>query len=308
MTTWIVPQNAGRLRLDVFAVAQSGLPRHQVQKIIRAGGVQVDGRPATSVHEWLMPGAKVLLQKPIAPKSEKVPTIKVLKKSADYLIIAKPAGIAVHGGPGVHGVTIVDWLIKKFPEVRGVGDDPIRPGIVHRLDKPVSGCMAIALTQPMFDLLKEQFTSRKVRKEYVALVYGIVRNDSGTVSVPIGRSHAGHFAAHTKSRENTVDRDAITDWSVLQRFTNSTLLSLHPATGRTHQLRVHCKFMGHSIVGDTVYTTRKQPYRLPPLERLFLHAAELEFTGLTEKQIHVSCPLPLELTSYLNQLKDSKGK
>lgn len=302
MPKWTVPPDAGRLRLDVFAVGQTGLPRNQVQKLIRAKGITVDGRPATSVHEWLEPGARVEMKKVAPAKPAELPTIEVLTKAKDYIVIAKPAGIAVHGGPGVHGATVVDWLLKEFPKAKKVGDDPIRPGIVHRLDKPVSGCMAIALTQPMFDHLKSQFTSREVRKEYVALVYGVVKNDSGTVDVPIGRSDAGRFAAHTQ-RLDPHDREAVTDWEVRERFTNATLITLRPSTGRTHQLRVHCKFMGHSIVGDTVYTTRKQPYRLPPLGRLFLHAAELEFSDLAGEKVATSCPLPPELADYLAALE-----
>ncbi len=308
MPKWTVPPDAGRLRLDVFVVGQTGLPRNQVQKLIRTQAVLLDGRAAKSVHEWLEPGAKVEMKKVAPAKPGELPTIEVLTKAKDYIVIAKPAGIAVHGGPGVHGATVVDWLLKEFPKAKKVGDDPIRPGIVHRLDKPVSGCMAIALTQPMFDHLKSQFTSRDVRKEYVALVYGVVKNDSGTVDVPIGRSDAGYFSAHTRAKaaspeRSRGDREAVTEWEVQKRFNNATLITLRPATGRTHQLRVHCKFMGHSIVGDTVYTTRKQPYRLPPLARLFLHAAELEFSDLAGERVATSCPLPPELAGYLAELE-----
>ena len=306
MPTWIVPPDTGRLRLDIFVTSKTKLPRHQVQKLIRDGNVQLDDRPAKSVHEWLQSGNKVTLQKPSALKDEKVPAIVVLKKTDDYLVIAKPAGIAVHGGLGVRGVTMVDGLLKKFPELKKIGEDPIRPGIVHRLDKPVSGCMVVARTNKMFQHLKQQFTAREVNKEYIALVYGVVKNDSGTTNVPIGRSHEGHFAAHTQSREH--DRDAVTNWVVQQRFTNATLLILRPATGRTHQLRVHCKFMGHSIVGDEVYLTKKQPYRLPPLNRLFLHAAKLEFTDLDGTLVKTSCPLPLELVKYLEKINKPKVK
>jgi 23S rRNA pseudouridine1911/1915/1917 synthase len=306
MPTWIVPPDTGRLRLDIFVTSKTKLPRHQVQRLIRDGNVQMDGRPAKSVHEWLRSGNKVTLQKISASKDEKVPTIVVLKKTNDYLVIAKPAGIAVHGGLGVRGLTVVDGLLKKFPEIKKIGEDPIRPGIVHRLDKPVSGCMVVACTNKMFQHLKQQFTAREVNKEYIALVYGVVKNDSGTINVPIGRSAAGRFAAHTKSQEH--DRDAVTDWIVQQRFTNATLLILHPATGRTHQLRVHCKFMGHSIVGDEVYLTKKQPHHLPPLNRLFLHAAKLEFTDLDGTPVKVSCPLPPELTEYLVKIQSPKLK
>lgn len=302
MPTWTVPADAGKLRLDVFAVAQSGLPRHQVQRLIKSGAATINGQPAKSVHEWLSPGGVVTLgEAPGSGEAAAVPKVRVLAQTPDYVAIEKPAGIAVHGGAGVHGPTVVDWLLKEYPGAAAVGDDPIRPGIVHRLDKPVSGCMVVALTQQMFDHLKQQFTGRQVRKSYVALVYGVVRNDSGTVDVPIGRSDSGRFAAHTGSRGNS-DREAVTEWEVLRRYPNATLLSLHPVTGRTHQLRVHCKFLGHSIVGDAVYVTRKQPYRLPPLDRLFLHAAELGFTDLAGEQINVSCPLPAELEGYLAAL------
>lgn len=301
MHTWTVPADAGRLRLDLFAVAQSGLPRHQVQRAIKSGAATVDGRPAKSVHEWLSPGSVVTLGDAPSGGGDAIPEVEVLAETADYVAIAKPAGIAVHGGPGVHGPTVADWLLASYPSVRHVGDDAVRPGIVHRLDKPVSGCMVAALTQPMFEHLKLQFTGRTVKKSYVALVYGVVPNDRGTVDVPIGRSDSGRFAAHTGSR-GEADREAITEWEVLRRFRNATLLSLHPVTGRTHQLRVHCKFLGHSIVGDAVYVTRKQPYRLPPLGRLFLHAAELEFADLSNEPVHVSCPLPPELESYLAEL------
>lgn len=306
MPTWTVAGPATKLRLDVFLTDQLGQPRSQVQRSIQGGRVTVNGRPAKSVHEWLRPNDVVgVAEAETLPAGEPArapaPDVPIVAEGDGYVVVCKPAGLAVHPAPGVSGPTLVDWLRQRYPEAPILRQDGERPGIVHRLDRDVSGCLVVALTPAAAEWLRQQFADRLVEKEYVALVNGRVEGESGEVTLPIGRSRSGRMAAHVTPGED--DRSASTTWEVLERFVNFTLLQLRPLTGRTHQLRVHCKALGHSIVGDPVYVTRDARHRPRALGRPFLHARRLSFTAPDGQRVDASCGLPAELASYLSQLK-----
>jgi len=185
------------------------------------------------------------------------------------LVINKPAGLAVHGGGNIKEPTLADLLIARYPDIIYVGDDPIRPGLVHRLDKEVSGLMVIAKNNETFEYLKNQFKDRDVNKQYIALVHGKMTTDYGEINFPIKRSREGYKMAAMPlntvdllSRRKPTDRDqgnldgifkareAITEYNVIKRFINYTLLQVKIKTGRTHQIRVHSAHIGHVIVGD----------------------------------------------------------
>ncbi len=242
-------------------------------------------------------------------------SLKIIAETPDYLVIEKPTGLLVH--PTVHheGPTLVDELVRLYPKIKKVGDDPTRPGIVHRLDREVSGLMVVAKTQPMFEYLKEQFAGRTIHKEYLALVHGKLSKDEGEIDFVIARSrHGGRMAARPSSQEG---RTAKTMYDVVERFPNATLVRVMPETGRTHQIRAHFHALGHPLVGDRLYRTKKQrrkellkskgedvqtlgKFTIP---RLMLHATKLSFPDLEEKiQTFESTP-PSEFSNFIKTLK-----
>ncbi|MBI4092521.1 MAG: RluA family pseudouridine synthase [Candidatus Kerfeldbacteria bacterium] len=300
----VEPDAAGE-RLDKYLVRHLGhLSRNQIQKLIEAGRVAVNGKTVPS-HLALRTGDTItiidstLAERPTAqPRTLPAPT--VLFENDSILVINKPAGLTVHPGAGVHGPTLIDWLVKRAPSVTTVGDDPqVRPGIVHRLDRDVSGVMVIAKTPESFENLKQQFKNRTVGKEYLALVHGVPKKRSDTINFRIDRSKRQHgrMAARPAHAEG---REAVTHYVVERRVKNNALLRLTIATGRTHQIRVHLKALGHPIVGDTVYTTK--PFRHKPVDltRPFLHAAQLKFTDVDGTVRAFTAPLPENLRRFLS--------
>jgi len=229
------------------------------------------------------------------------------------IVLNKPAGIAVHSAPTekAHTPTLVDWLLSRYPELRGVGEDTDRPGIVHRLDRDTSGVMVIARTVAAFTKLKAAFKDRHVTKKYVALVYGRVPWEHKTAELSIRRTGSGTFGARhpndvAKSEDKELYRTATTDFTVLKRFTDMTLLEARPKTGRTHQIRVHLKALGYPVVGDQLYAPKKLVAASAKLglHRHFLHAAELSFVHpVTGRGQTFESKLPTELVEYQKSLK-----
>lgn len=248
------------------------------------------------------------------------PVPRIIAETPDYLVIDKPAGLAVHAGGNLKEQTLADWLLAAYPDIEAVGDDPVRPGLVHRLDKEVSGLMVIAKTQAAFDSLKSQFQDRAVNKEYVALVHGRLATDGESIDFPIARSQDGYkmaaLPANTEmllERHHPTSRDqgniaghfkaraAHTEFDVLQRFVNFTLVRVRITTGRTHQIRVHFFAYGHPLVGDPLYFTRKTKEKNSKINlgRIFLIADRLRFRDLAGQEQSFSLDLPHELTSAL---------
>ncbi len=227
--------------------------------------------------------------------------IPIIHEDKNFIVIDKPAGIAVHGGAGVHGDTLTDWLIRHYPEVASVGDEPsVRPGIVHRLDKGTSGVMVIARTQDSFETLKQLFKSRQVEKIYLALVIGSPKQNAGLIDGAIGRSlrnptkrAIGDAARGTRS--------AITHWKMLERFDGFALVEVAPKTGRMHQIRIHLSSLGHPIAGDHTYGAG----RIAPagLSRPFLHAWRLTFSYPEGRRWQFESALPHDLSQILASLR-----
>ena len=230
----------------------------------------------------------------------------IIKKTKEYLIINKPAGLIVHGALHIKEPGLADELIKKFPKIKKVGDDPARPGIVHRLDKPASGLMVVAQTNDSFDNLKKQFQKRTVAKYYIALVYGQIKADEGVIDFPIYRSKGGYkmvaLPRTVKREKNPLGRAALSEFEVIKRYINYTLLRVRIKTGRTHQIRVHMAAYGHPVVGDDLYGTIKTKIKNQKLGlgRIFLHAYRLEFDNLRGERKKYEIELPAELIELLN--------
>lgn len=235
-------------------------------------------------------------------------TYQTIFEDENYLIINKPAGLVVHGAEHINEPALSDQLLEKYPELIKIGDDPSRPGIMHRLDKQVSGLLVIAKTQKAFEHLKKQFQQRTVDKKYIALVYGKIAGDESVIDFPIKRSaRSGKMAALPKTAKGKLElkgRQAITEFEVKQRFINYTLLEIKIKTGRTHQIRVHLSAYGHPVVGDDLYGTKKTRLRNQKLNlgRIFLAARELSFDDLTGKRRHFEADLPEELKNFLKKL------
>ncbi len=260
--------------------------------------------------------------------------IQILKETTNYLIINKPAGLIVHGGAHINEPTLVNWLLEKYPEIKEVGEDPYRPGIVHRLDKEASGLMIIVKNNQAFNYFKNQFKKRKIKKEYLTLVHGKIEKDEGMIDFPIVRSSQGHkMAAIPKSIKNFNDsaksldndnsynnisnrsqgnvraleesREAITEFYILKRYINFTLLNIKMKTGRTHQIRVHFSAYGHPLLGDSLYGNKKSKVKNTKLNigRIFLMANKLNFTDQDEEKQEFEIDLSPDLQEILTKIK-----
>ena len=240
---------------------------------------------------------------------------KTIYENKDYIVINKPAGLLTHGADHIKEITLADQLLKKYPELIKIGEDPIRPGIVHRLDRQVSGLLVVAKTQKMFEHLKSQFKNRKIIKIYNALVYGKIEKDEDEINFPIKRSSKGNkmaaLPATTKGELTIEGRRAITNFEIIKKFINYTLLKVRIKTGRTHQIRVHMTAYGHPIVGDDLYSTKKtreKNARLRKQEKIdlniiYLTAVKLSFTDLDNEQKTFEIKLPNKFNNLLKIVK-----
>ncbi len=289
-------------RLDVFLSQQ--LPcvgtRSHAQHLIRDGQVQVNGSSRKAAQP-VRAGDEVAVYIPeqaTAPKAESLP-LNVLYEDADVVVIDKPAGIVVHPAPGHAEHTVVNALLARYPDLDC--GEPFRPGIVHRLDKDTSGIMVVALRAEARDWLISQFKTGAVHKVYLALVLGRV-DAAGRIEGAIGR----HPVHRKRMALTALGKPATTTFAPLENLGACTLLEARPATGRTHQLRVHFASIGHPIVGDQTYGGRAACRLLEPvLERQFLHATSLTLrlpNSETERQF--TSPLPPDLEQALAMARE----
>lgn len=257
---------------------------------------------------------------------------QIIHEDRDFIVLVKPAGMAVHGGVSVRGQTVTDWLVRKHPEIKKVGDDPKersamgearsswrneRPGIVHRLDKDTSGVLLVARSKRAFEDLKQLFKERKIEKTYLALVIGAPKPATGTIDAPIGRLIANPLKRGIGARMRG-SRQAVTEYRVLERLGDYSLLAVKPKTGRMHQIRVHLASLGHPVAGDRVYgrpwraslaSLRSGPTaggaraELPGLDRQFLHAWRLAFSYPEGRRWQFEAALPPDLDAVLKRLR-----
>lgn len=230
---------------------------------------------------------------------------EIIDQSEDYIVLNKPAGLLVHGASHLKEPTLADELLSRWPELAGIGEDPLRPGIMHRLDKSVSGLMVVARTEESFKSLKKQFQERTVKKYYTALVHGRIDRDGGEIDFPIERSVKGSKMAAKpktiKGEKNAAGREAITVFKVIKPYINYTLLEVRIKTGRTHQIRVHLAAYGHPLVGDDLYGTKKTKTKNAKLnlDRIFLVSHRLEFSDLQGEKKSYNIDLPDNLKKFL---------
>lgn len=231
--------------------------------------------------------------------------IKILFEDSNILAIDKPSGISVHGDGRTKEKTLTDWVLENYPRMKNVGEpmgDIKRPGIVHRLDRDTSGVLLLAKNQKTHEFLKQQFAGREIKKIYNVFVSGFVKDDHGVVNKPIGRSPSDFRRWLAGRGARGALRDAITEYKVLQRIEKKkgekfTYLEVKPKTGRTHQIRVHMKYLNHPVVCDSLYNP--SGYCPKELGRLALHAKSIEFKNLKGDTLKIESPLSLKFKKML---------
>ncbi len=295
------PEDAARL--DAFLAARGpGLTRSAAARLIEEGRVLVDRKkPAKSLR--LTGGETVTVELPPPEVSEALPEdipLDVVYEDGDVIVVNKPRGLVVHPAPGHPGGTLVNALLNRCGDsLSGVGG-VLRPGIVHRIDKDTSGLIIAAKNDFAHGRLSAQLQDHTLARTYECIVVGNLREDSGTVDAPLGRS----LSDRKKQAVVQGGRRAVTHWEVIARYPGFTHVRCHLETGRTHQIRVHMAHLGHPILGDTVYGAKKP---VPGLQGQCLHAAGLRFlhprTGLP---VELTCPLPEEFMRQLRRLEEGR--
>ncbi|MDO8582106.1 MAG: RluA family pseudouridine synthase [bacterium] len=303
-TLIIIAEHVGK-RLDQILPTVLSVSRSSVQKHVKEGQVTVNGK-TVAPHYFVKVGDHVawdITEVTTAVIANANITVPILFEDDDVLVVDKPAGLVVHQGDGHRGSdTLVNWLLHARPIVQGLGDDALRPGIVHRLDRDVSGVMVIAKTKTMYDHLRQLFYRGEMTKEYEAIVYGEMKKSEEVLTFPLARSKTkGWKIAARPSNEEGEEgsREAITHIVRVQALQHYTHILALPKTGRMHQIRVHCAAFGHPIVGDALYAHKGlHPDRAP---RLFLHATKLQFTDYNGKKREFVSPAPKIFYEFMRE-------
>jgi 23S rRNA pseudouridine1911/1915/1917 synthase len=295
-----LPEVLAGERLDRVVAMLCDVPRSLAGDLIDAGGVRVDGEVRTRRADRLEEGQRVTLDVPDAAVEAGVEAdpgveVAVVHEDEHVLVIDKPAGLVVHPGAGNPTGTLVHGLLARYPEIADVGE-PFRPGIVHRLDRETSGLLAVARTTEAHVALSDALRVHAVTRRYRTLVWDHVTEPRGQVDAPIGRSTKDP----TKMAIVVGGREARTGYEVVRRYEEPvpvTELVCHLETGRTHQIRVHLRGIGHPVVGDPRYGGARQTL---PAPRQFLHAEHLAFRHpVTAEPVEVDSPLPADLRAVL---------
>ena len=287
-----VPQESDGARIDIFLThAIEDIPsRTFIKKLIDGGNVIVRNKKVKANHR-VSTGEEIHVELVDLPDTqanilaEKIP-LNIFYEDDDVVVINKPIGMTVHPATAKYTGTLANALKYHFDELSD-NNGPDRPGIVHRLDRETSGLIVVAKNNKAHARLAKQFEDHSIRKTYVALVKGIVQYDQGEINAPIGRHE--RFHDHRRIAKEGEGKEALTVYSVVKRFPKSTLIALFPQTGRTHQLRLHMRHIGHPILGDDKYGQKES------FPRLALHAFALAFKHpATKKYIEFCCPVPKE--------------
>lgn len=290
-------EHAG-VRLDAFLSADGALTRSQAARLIAEGRVRVNGKPAAKSAR-LSGGETVTVDVPQLRETALPPQdipLDVVYEDDDVIVVNKPTGLVVHPAPGHPDGTLVNALLHHCGDsLSGIGGEK-RPGIVHRIDRDTSGLIIAAKNDAAHLALSAQLKDHSLSRTYECLVTGNMKQDSGTVDAPIGRSSADR----KKMAVVPTGRRAVTHWEVVARYPGVTHLRCRLETGRTHQIRVHMAYIGHPILGDTVYGAKKP---VPGLTGQCLHATGLRFIHpRTGEPVELHCPLPPEFTAMLQKL------
>ena len=287
-------------RLDAFlASSLDGLTRSQATRLIESGEVAVNGRAVSKSYK-LAGGEDIAVTLPEPEPVEAVPQdipLDVVYEDADVIVVNKPSGMVVHPAPGHPDGTLVNALLYHCAgTLSGIGG-ALRPGIVHRIDRDTSGLIIAAKNDAAHQYLSAQLADHTLARTYECIVVGALREDRGTVDAPIAR----HPTGRKRMAVVAGGREAVTHWEVIARYPGYTHVRCRLETGRTHQIRVHTAYIGHPILGDTVYGAKKE---VPGLTGQCLHAVGLRFLHpRTHEVVELFCPLPEEFTRMLQKIR-----
>jgi 23S rRNA pseudouridine1911/1915/1917 synthase len=302
-----VEPSAGGERIDIFLAGKTGITRSQIQKLIEQGNVFVNDK---SVNQNYRIRTNDLISLSIPEKQdeglipENIP-VDIFYKDEHIVVVNKPAGMVVYPAAGHSQGTLMNALAYHCDKLAAIGG-PLRPGVVHRLDKDTSGLMVVALDDVAYYNLADQFKQRTINRRYLALIYGNFKEDAGEIALMIGRSESDRKKMSTSVRRG---KEAVTGWKVLKRFNHAALIEAKLGTGRTHQIRVHFASIGHPVLGDRTYGKKIEvevkAQKKIMFPRQMLHAERLGFIHpITGKHLEFSSPLPEDMAEKIEELQE----
>ena len=290
-------------RIDAYmAEKYEDISRVAIQRLIETGKILVNGKKVKASYK-VQVNDKITMEEEKAVevelKAQDIP-VEIIYEDRDIIVVNKPKGMVVHPANGNPDGTLVNAIMAICKDsLSGIGGE-IRPGIVHRLDKDTSGILIVAKNDKAHINLSEQIKEHKVKKTYIALVKGIVKENNATINMPIGRSKKDR----KKMAVTKKGKEAITHFKVLKRYDKYTLLEINIETGRTHQIRVHLSQIGYPIVGDEVYSKGKNEWNI---KGQCLHAKSLDFKHpITNEDMHLEAKIPQYFEKILEELKERK--
>ena len=298
-----IPASLDGVRIDRVVSLIADISRSAASALIAAGGVTVNGEVVTAGKEKMTQGQTITVDiaqatGPALPAADSSRTLDVVYSDDDVIVVNKDAGLVVHPGAGNQAGTMVNYLLAAYPEIAQVGE-PMRPGLVHRLDAGTTGLVAVARTQAAYDSLVEQLSSRSVTRVYSVVVWGVPISAHGVIDAPIGRDQRDP----TRMAVVVDGRPSRTHYAVEQRYyvpKECALVECRLETGRTHQIRVHLASIGHSVVGDPTYSGVRPGLRV---KRPMLHARELVFDHpRSGERLTFTAPLPADFVALLATL------
>jgi 23S rRNA pseudouridine1911/1915/1917 synthase len=301
----VVPAALDGERVDRIVSMLTSVSRAAAADLVASGSVLVDGTPVATGKQRLHAGQTVELPEdtpapPAAAEPDPTVEVDVVFADDDVIVVDKPSGLVVHPGAGHHGGTLVNGLLARFPDLAGVGVDPQRPGVVHRLDAETSGLLMVARSERAYEGLVAQLADRTAGREYVALAWGVPDARRGVVDAPICRS----AREPTRMTVSATGRAARTRYEVEREFSDPVTCSqwrLRLETGRTHQIRVHLAAIGHPVVGDERYRGVRPSLDVP---RLMLHARRLAFAHpRTHQRVDFESPVPADMAGLISRLR-----
>ncbi len=297
---WVVEEVQSGERIDKFlSDLMDQVSRTQIQQWIKDGHARVDGRSVKPNYK-LAEGQTIVLSIPDPTPMELTPEaipLEIVYEDSDVIVVNKPRGLVVHPAPGHYSGTLVNALLYHCKDLSGINGVQ-RPGIVHRIDKDTSGLLMAAKNDQAHSHLAAQLKEHSVTRKYIAIVHGVLHHDHGTIDAPIGRD-ASDRKLYTVTEKNS--KRAVTHFVVLERFDGYTLVELKLETGRTHQIRVHMKFIGHPLVGDPAYGRSKGM----TMDGQALHAQVLGFTHpKSGERLEFEAPIPEDMMDLLHRLKN----
>ena len=295
MKIFVVDRDFCDIRIDKYLIDLLNISRSKIQKLIDSNNIKVNGKDIK--NNYIVRVDDEIIVNDIIENNEILPEkmdLDIIYEDEYLLVVNKPSGMVVHPSLGHYTNTLVNGLMYYT----SLSNDKIRPGIVHRIDKDTSGLLLVAKNDDVHLYLSEEIKKRKVNRKYIALVHGVIKNDSGTIDAPIGRDL---FDRKKMAVTDINSKDAITHFKVLDRYKDSTLIECVLETGRTHQIRVHMNYIGYPIVNDPLYGRKKIINDFGQM----LHAKSIGFVHpIKEKYMEFECDCPKEFYDILNLFKE----